>query len=79
MTLADYNKDGTINNTDANSLAKAIAANYKLGDVDLDGKITIVDVNMISKYVAKLIDLDTTQKLLADVNKDGKINSKDIK
>lgn len=79
MTLADYNKDSNINNTDANALAKAIAANYKLGDVDMDGKITIVDVDLISKYVAKLIDFDTTQKILADVNKDGKINSKDIK
>ena len=79
MTFADYNKDSNINNTDANALAKAIAANYKLGDVDMDGKITIVDVDLISKYVAKLIDFDTTQKILADVNKDGKINSKDIK
>ena len=79
MSLADYNKDGKINNTDANALAKAIAANYKLGDVDMDGKVTIIDVNLISKYVAKLTDFDTTQKILADVNKDGKINSKDIK
>ena len=79
MTLADYNKDSNINNTDANSLAKAIASKYKLGDVDMDGSVTIVDVNLISKYVSKLIEFDTTQKILADVNKDGKINSKDIK
>ena len=39
----------------------------------------MIDVNMLSKYIAKIIELNTTQKLLADLNGDGRINATDLK
>ena len=78
MTLADYNKDGVIDNKDANNLAKAIAANYELGDVNMDGKVNILDITLINKYISKTKELNTVQKLLADINSDGKINANDL-
>ena len=45
----------------------------------MDGKVNIVDTNILSKYISKLIDLDTTEKILADINGDGKINASDLK
>ena len=33
---------------------------------------------MLNKYITKVMDLDTVQKLLADTNGDGKINAKDL-
>ncbi len=79
MTLADYNSDGVIDNNDANALAKYIASNYPLGDINMDGKVTMLDINMLNKYLTKMIDFDTVQKILADTNKDGKINASDLK
>lgn len=79
MTLADYNGDGVIDNNDANALAKSIASNYELGDINMDGKVTMLDINMLNKYITKVMDFDTVQKLLADTNGDGKINASDLK
>ena len=39
----------------------------------------MIDINMLSKYISKLVDFDTTQKLLADINGDGIINASDLK
>ena len=79
LNYADYNGDSTIDNKDANSLAKAISLKYKVGDINMDGKVNMIDINMLSKYISKLIDFDTTQKLLADINGDGIINASDLK
>ena len=79
LALSDYNNDGVVNNNDANALAKAISQNYKLGDVNLDGEVNILDVRLINNYIIGLEDFDTVQKILADVNKDGKINANDLK
>ena len=79
LNYADYNGDSTVDNKDANSLAKAIASKYKKGDINMDGKVNMIDVNILSKYISRLIELDTTQKLLADINGDGKINASDLK
>ena len=79
LNYADYNGDSVVDNKDANSLAKSIASKYKVGDINMDGKINIIDTSILSKYISKLIELDTTEKLLADVNGDGKINASDLK
>ena len=79
LNYADYNGDSTVDNKDANSLAKAITSKYKAGDINMDGKVNMIDVNLLSKYIARLISLDTTQKILADINGDGKINASDLK
>lgn len=78
MTLADYNKDGKIDNTDANGLAKLIASNYEVGDINMDGKINMLDVRLLNSYLSKTKDFNTVQKLLADINKDGRINTNDL-
>ena len=79
LNYADYNGDSTVDNEDANSLAKAIASKFKVGDINMDGKVNMIDANILSKHIAKIIELDTTQKILADINGDGKINASDLK
>lgn len=78
MTLADYNNDGKIDNTDANSLAKIIASNFEAGDINMDGKINVLDVRLLNSYLSKTKDLNTVQKLLADINGDGRVNTSDL-
>lgn len=46
-------------------------------DADLDGKTDVNDVTCIQKGVAKLIELNTAQTAVSDINKDGKINITD--
>ena len=79
LNYADYNGDSVVDNKDANSLARAIASKYKKGDINMDGKINIIDISILSKYISRLVEIDTTQKILADVNGDGKINASDLK
>ena len=79
LSLADINSDGTVNNTDANGLAKSIAQRYQSGDVNLDGVVDIVDIGLIKNHILGLEEFDTVQKLLADKNSDGKINVMDLK
>ena len=79
LNYADYNGDSVIDNKDANSLAKAVSSKYNIGDINMDGKVSMIDINLLNKYISKLIDLDTTQKLLADINGDGIINANDLK
>lgn len=50
---------------------------FEMGDVNMDGKFNIKDATTIQKYVAKIVDFDETQKVLADYNADEKINIKD--
>lgn len=78
MTLADYTKDGKIDNTDANSLAKSIVSNYVVGDINMDGKINMLDIRILNSYLSNIKGLNTVEKLLADINGDGKINASDL-
>lgn len=49
----------------------------RIGDVDLDGTLDINDVTLIQKYVAHIVTFTDTQRLVADVNGDGKISIED--
>ncbi len=44
-----------------------------LGDVDKDTEVTIFDATEIQRYIAKITQLDASQKEMADVDKDGEI------
>lgn len=50
---------------------------YLYGDADLNGKINVKDATTIQKYAAKMLDLDETAMIQADVTGDGKVNVKD--
>ena len=49
----------------------------EIGDVNKDGRVNIKDATMIQKYIARLIDFDATQNIVADTNDDGVINVMD--
>lgn len=50
---------------------------FDTGDVNKDNKVNIKDVTTIQKFLAKIIDFDDVQKILADYNGDGLLNIKD--
>ncbi len=52
-------------------------SNGRLGDVNGDGLVNETDIKLIQEHTVGLIVLTETQKLYADVNKDGKIDSWD--
>lgn len=78
LSLADYNKDGVIDNMDANSLAGKIASNYELGDINMDGKRNMLDIRMLNSFVSKTTTFNTVEKLLADINGDKKVTAADL-
>ena len=45
----------------------------------MDGKITASDARVLLRFTAKMTDLTSAQKNLADVNKDGKITAADAR
>ena len=51
---------------------------YKKGDLNSDGKITITDLVKLSRYLAKLEDLDAVGQKAADINGDEKITITDL-
>lgn len=55
----------------------APAVEYLYGDADLNGKVNVKDATTIQKYAAKLVDLDETAMIQADVTGDMKVNVKD--
>ena len=50
----------------------------QLGDLDLDGKVTETDLIMLMEYVSGIRELDEKQLLVADVNQDHVIDTRDI-
>lgn len=81
---ADFNKDGEINMTDANLIAKADAgleaqdSSNLSGDVNMDGKVNIADALMIERYLKQVTDLSPQAQQNADVDKNGVINNADV-
>lgn len=45
-----------------------------IGDMDSDNQIDVNDVTLIQKNIARLVEFDDTQSVVADVNGDGAIN-----
>ncbi len=48
------------------------------GDVDLNGEVNMLDVVLLQRYIAKLCQLNDTQKLAADVDYDNNRTMKDV-
>ena len=51
--------------------------NMQYGDLNCDGEITSTDMIALARAVRGLITLTPEQKVVADVNNDGKVNAKD--
>ena len=51
---------------------------YYVGDIDKNGSITIEDATKLQMYLQKNYFFDEQQKILADCNGDGDINSEDV-
>lgn len=50
----------------------------QLGDLNFDGVIDYRDILLLSDYNCGLVEFTEKQKLVADINKDGKINCEDM-
>lgn len=80
---ADVNKDGVVNQIDANLIRKLDKGSldsfdYNFGDINFDGRIDAVDVLCLKGYLAFPFGASKTTKIVADVNGDGKINYSDV-
>lgn len=71
---ADINGDGKIDYIDASIIERSILSKYKQGDVNMDGKVDLEDVNLLKGGAT----LTRTDKILADVNCDGKYTTADL-
>ena len=49
-----------------------------LGDVNMDGIIDHKDMDMVHQYLLRMSELDTQQKIRADINQDGEITVLDL-
>lgn len=53
-------------------------SNLSYGDLDCDGNVTSSDAVTLLRAVKGMISLSPNQKLVADLNEDGKVNEKDV-
>lgn len=53
------------------------APDYTFGDVDRDGELSILDATAIQLFVARLMDFDEEQKLIADFTQEGNVDVMD--
>lgn len=85
MTAAVYDPQGKaqdifayVENAASKFVAIAIPAGRMRGDIDGDGKFTQADVDLLDGHNNETAPLtDPTQLLAADVNNDGKVNTRD--
>lgn len=56
----------------------SVVSSGKLGDVDNNGTVNIDDVTLIQKYLASMVELDSTQLKAADVTGDGDVSIDDV-
>lgn len=52
-------------------------SNLKYGDLDCDGSVTSADLVTVARATAGIINLTEQQKIVADVNLDGKVDKED--
>lgn len=52
--------------------------NFSVGDTNLDGVLDINDATIIGEFLSDIINFNTIQKYLVDVNNDGYINISDV-
>ena len=53
-------------------------ATYPLGDLTRNGVVTEADVKALSEIVLKIVPVTDTDKVLGDINGDGRLTSTDI-
>ena len=78
---SDVNLDGTINLLDSNLinlfLEDKITLPVKYGDLNKDGVADAGDAGLISQFAEDMRDFTDQEKVIADVNADGKVNHYD--
>jgi hypothetical protein len=74
-TIKTYYSGGSVNGT-SNSYTTLL--NLTRGDVDYSGILTLSDADAITDYLAHIIDFSNVQKVLADYNNDGIVDSTDV-
>ena len=77
--LADINNDNIIDQDDAYEIIAALSKNYLSGDVNRDGKVNSDDSKLVQGYLNKSESFDESQKSLADIDKNGKVDNNDLK
>jgi len=81
--IADVNCDGVIDSKDSRLLMRKamsfIDALPAEGDITGNGTISKKDANLVLQYSVKKVKLTDAQKVIADVNRDGKITSADAR
>ena len=77
---ADVDGDGEITAQDARLVLRKVQRLYALpieGDIDGDGELSSADAKLVQNFSARLVKLTEAQKFMADINRDGVVNSKD--
>lgn len=77
MLVAWYPLNGNLKDISGNHYD--LNTNHIYGDIDGDGRITQEDSELASQYFNGITTLTSEQTIRADVNQDGKVNSRDSK
>ena len=75
VTLGEVNQSSCVNYAVAVTAKQAAPVT---GDINADGACGIADLVMMHKYLMRTGDLTPEQGAIADMNRDGKINAKDL-
>ena len=75
MLVAWYPLNGNLKDISGNHYD--LNTNHIYGDIDGDGRITQEDSELASQYFNGITTLTSEQTIRADVNQDGKVNSRD--
>lgn len=82
---ADVNGDGSVNMLDSRILfsvyleqVSSLPATHLIyGDIDANGNLTPGDAKLVAEHIEGIIELTDEQKMVADMNDDGKITEED--
>jgi len=78
--IGNMASDGTITNYAVSAVAGSVTVSndggsttdYLMGDVDQNGKVDVMDIILLNKALFGKANLDATQTIVADVDRDGK-------
>ena len=77
LTEADINKDGKVDIVDASIIERAVLSKFVQGNINMD-KDNNIDKDDLDFLKNNINRLTKDQKIIADVNCDGKVNADDV-